>query len=249
METPNNTSPENAAAATQGVMGSTQATEKKSKWSDEGYILEIPGEAPGKNTRKPIHYELPAREEDDNKVSHFGRPISQNLANQLIKDLYIDRFQKVASVFNDSAFLNSINLTLTDSQQESLTDEVVKRLDDDQIYHISFSKDVLTMLLSQSGCAGIKFYYCKGLKDESGERKPSLILVGVNDDDKDLGTDAGTDSIIFWDETPGHEIPTDNGQQSKAQQTAAFEVGGTKKAVTTASDKKIRLLLKALIRK
>jgi len=83
----------------------------------------------------------------------------------------------------------------------------------DSYLAVTFSKQVLLFLLAQHGCEGVRFYFCT---NHLGGK--SLVLVGVNEKDDDIGAPNG--SII----------PKKGGSFTEAenQATAIFEVGGPK---------------------
>lgn len=74
----------------------------------------------------------------------------------------------------------------------------------DKTIAVSFSKRLLLLILSQQKCEGIRFYFCKRPKDPTNpesEMVNSLVLVGVDENDKDLGATSGKSSI-FNEVTP-----------------------------------------------
>ncbi|MEM9326968.1 MAG: hypothetical protein AAGA85_14975 [Bacteroidota bacterium] len=64
-----------------------------------------------------------------------------------------------------------------------------KEIDREDVAAVTFDKDVLMLLLSQSGCEGIRFYFGKFPDSE----EMTLVLVGVDKNDNDLGTEVGPD--------------------------------------------------------
>jgi len=55
----------------------------------------------------------------------------------------------------------------------------------------AFRREALDEILRQPGCVGIRFYY--GVNDKG---EPSLVLVGVGDDDNDMMQGALMDTIF-----------------------------------------------------
>jgi len=176
------------------------------------------------------------------KVDNFGDPITKNLANFLVQDFYIKY-----DVFLED--LNKIfdNKALDESEKKVKAIEIFNKAKSFIPLQVTFSKEALMMLLSQPNCAGIKSYYCMGLPedkaavsdqetiDEDAERKPSLILVGVDIHNKDLKMDGKHENFINITYTePPIEPDLDGTDKVNDQETLAYEVGGTDNILTLA---------------
>jgi hypothetical protein len=217
---------------------SVSAEEQFPVYSGYGYMLSESGNVPTIGVKKQkIDYELQKRKDRidagtgqqaqtqnqaNDDVSTYGDLITKNLANQLVK-AFIEYFPEKV----EKAFMNALRdkILLTDEQIKQVAGEVTKELSEIQIYKATFSKEVLTMLLSQPNCAGIKFYYCMGLaKDNFNQPKPSLVLVGVNNNDQDLNSQGKHGSIIKIEEVV--ERDTEARMVAAKQQTLVYEVGG-----------------------
>lgn len=82
--------------------------------------------------------------------------------------------------------------------------DVAANASTDKTIAVTFSKRLLLLILSQQRCEGIRFYFCKRPKnpnDSQSEMVNSLVLVGVDEDKKDLGSPADKNSI-FSEITP-----------------------------------------------
>jgi hypothetical protein len=91
--------------------------------------------------------------------------------------------------------------------------------------YVIFSREVITWLLAQRHCEGIKFYHCINHED-----KHSLVLVGVDKNDHDLGERSPRGSVI--DIKFDDVRPKDTGELIAPQNSAIIEVGGPNKSLT-----------------
>ncbi|GAB4022487.1 hypothetical protein [Spirosoma koreense] len=66
------------------------------------------------------------------------------------------------------------------SSDTDITNEIDSLLDAN--ISVFYGKETLLLLLSQPDCEGIRFYFCKNHKD-----KQSLVLVGIDSNERDLG--------------------------------------------------------------
>jgi hypothetical protein len=161
--------------------------------------LKKPTGGPDYKPDKKVKYKLPKRKEIG--VAGLGHPITKMAANAMRKD------------FKDK--LDAALLGLSDPKQKE-----IKSLFIDQVI---YSKEALMFLLTQPDCAGIRFFYCIG-----AEGKPSLILAGVDNNEKILGEENVINPTIPIKEEPDSQ-PVD------LQKAALFEVGGnrTKSGIIT----------------
>jgi hypothetical protein len=223
-----------------------------------GYGYNFPGTLPSIGDKKKIDYELPKRGrdneseqqtqtsneeeiEEEKDVSMLGDLITVNLANKLVLE-FLKKFPKqVESIFNK--FLQSNKPALKEEAGDAVIDmksadaiNMTKELASLIPYKTTFSKEVLTMLLAQPRCTGIKFYFCMGLSTEDNNNiKPSLVLVGVDKNGKDLNSTEPNKSIIYLKQTNGEVYPDSiTGLTAPRQKTLVYEVGGVDgKAIKT----------------
>lgn len=210
--------------------------QKKNESSDQ----EVTPTNPENNESKP------------RKVDAFGDPITINLANLLVQDFYHEFENKAYKAIKDKFQLKN-GEAISEQSIYDLIDLIAQFIP----YKVTFSKEVLMMLLSQPNCAGIKSYFCMGLPEEkvnkensdnpesADERKPSLVLVGVDINDCDLKSNRDhprKPSIIYINNLEDQiEYDIENSKSddkiiAKAQETLAYEVGGTDN-VQTLSEK------------
>lgn len=91
--------------------------------------------------------------------------------------------------------------------------------------YVIFSREVITWLLAQRHCEGIKFYHCI-----NHDKEHSLVLVGVDKNDRDLGEKSSRGSVI--DMKFDDLRPKDTGELIAPQNSAIIEVGGPNKSLT-----------------
>jgi hypothetical protein len=106
-------------------------------------------------------------------------------------------------------------------ENKTATDEYTKLLDTN--LGITFGKEVIFHLMSQAGCEGLRFYYCK---TESGST--SLVGVGVDANGKDIGADLNEIILPLRNEPiPTQSIATTRGSdtQNVDGEIYAVEVG------------------------
>ncbi len=118
--------------------------------------------------------------------------------------------------------------------------EYVRDADGDDVAAITFNKDILLLLLSQSECEGIRFYY--GCYPKS--RDKTLVLVGVDKNDNDLGVEFGDGDqhkCLFKAQPAQEDAASEKGgsdsasqeSQPEMQMFAARSVRGSDKAEPT----------------
>lgn len=90
--------------------------------------------------------------------------------------------------------------------------------------YVIFSREVINWLLAQRHCEGIKFYHC------IYKEKHSLVLVGVDKNDRDLGEKSPRGSIIDLKFDEGRR--KDTGELIAPQNSAIIEVGGPNKGLS-----------------
>jgi hypothetical protein len=229
-------------------------------YSGYGFIFPETGNVPDIDADKhQINYELQKRGprnrpdseqkpeidgQADKDVSTFGESITVNLANKLVLEFFEEFNNRVASMFRN--LLLSDRSTLTEEKINEEVSRTIMEFAKIQIYQTTFSREVLTMLLSQPNCAGVKFYYCMGLaKGEDNKSKPSLVLVGVDNKNRDLNSkgDIEKKSIIYLKQTNG-EVYTDSvtGLTAPRQETLVYEVGGVdSKAIKTLDEEYVEM--------
>lgn len=149
-------------------------------------------------TQGPIEYSL--RGTTVNSVSSFGTPVTVSAAQKMIVQ------DKWNSMIAEVQRLRAAGASDDAPEVQALLDTNIS---------VTFSRSILLLLLSQAGCAGIKFYFCKNL-----EGHDSLVLVGVDEQNGDLQSPNG---VIVPLNVAGL-APRD-----QPQQTLLAEVGGPKK--------------------
>lgn len=153
-------------------------TERKRNIRVNGYDIDTSGRL----TPSEIDFEYPPYK---GPLNGYGSYITKRAAHRMVEENYwkndlIAKFKKASS----------------HEEKELIMDRTVS---------ISFNKNILMLILSQAGCAGIRFYLCR-----TPEGKQSLVLAGIGEDGKDLSSDQG--SVIL-----------DKGSNEK---TLLAEVGG-----------------------
>lgn len=156
----------------------------------------------------PIEYKLPVPTTLD--VSSYGEPITSKAAIKMIKD---GKWAKLRDKIQEAR-------AAADQDQE-------KQMRYDRLLNtplaVTFSREVLLFLLAQPTCAGVKFYFCT---NHSGHQ--SLVLVGVNADNIDLGT-KGSIVTKITEKAPEQESKTaGKDRAAEKEDTLVFEVGGPK---------------------
>ncbi len=102
-------------------------------------------------------------------------------------------------------------------------DEYVRDADGDDVAAITFNKDILLLLLSQSACEGIRFYY--GCYPNS--RDKTLVLVGVDKNDNDLGVeirDGDQHRCLFKAQAGQEDSPSEKGESNSENQESQPEM-------------------------
>jgi len=107
----------------------------------------------------PLLYLEPDRH---NAINNLGMPISLNVAQKMIHNYWIEK-----NVLNDET----------------------------KVFACTFGKESILSIMSQKGCAGIRFYFGFKIKDDypdgvmpdGVEEGESLIAIGVDFNDKDIG--------------------------------------------------------------
>lgn len=176
-------------------------------WTGEGYCLA--GDSSIKEgdryRQSKIEFNLPKQvNADDEPVSRMGKLVTKSAANSMHRD-----------------YIQAVN-TILDKTNISKDDrDALKKMITVQVM---FGKEALMFLLAQANCEGIRFYSCF-----SPEALPSLLLVGVDKNKGDLGTEPNgtiiekSEITIQFDSTeidPAKIIV-------ERQKTAIVEVGGT----------------------
>jgi hypothetical protein len=226
-------------------MGTQNNDDKYPVYSGYGYDLSQSGEPPDHNedNKQKIDYELPKRGKpskddsqaqagEDKDISKYGDLITVNLANRLVKDFFTEFVCKITEIIREKIIRpNQDKFMLREEEIRSLGYNVAEEFAKYQVYETTFSKDVLTMLLSQPKCDGIKFYYCMGLpRGKEKKRRPSLVLVGVDDKGKDLRSREPNGSIITnKQENTDSDVDAQSFNAAR-QQTLVYEVGGVDRA-------------------
>lgn len=180
-------------------------------WTGNGFVLENPDASGAQRYKKrSVSVNLPVKPTKE-PVSSMGTIVSQNAANDLILAFYRNFIKKTEKLFEPyhgiekgAAFLKTFT----------------NQIDDILPHQTIFGKEALLFLLSQPGCDGIRFYYCLNPEHE----KPSLVLVGVNKDQDEIGQ---KNKFLFGD--VNSDLMTNNaGTISISKQSSALvEVGGT----------------------
>lgn len=137
-----------------------------------------------------ISYDYP----EDNSVPDYGRYVSTDVANLLVN-------------------------TLRDSLRKG-------KIDKNATWSVTFGIDNILSILSQKDCEGIRFYFAERKKEHwVGENKYSkyegltLVAVGVDINNKDLGTDGGY--II-------HDMPGNKKGKNKSAAASSTKDSSTK---------------------
>ena len=189
-------------------------------WKGDGYFYTgNPGNSYG---QEKIEFDLPKPTTNTGirePVPSMGKLVTKRAANVMMKKLEVEFNSKFEEYF-------------TGDKHEAAREAFESLMP----HRVIFGKEALLFLLGQAGCEGVRFYYCMGPNE-----KPSLVLVGVNIEEKDLGEETGT---IYDPESTN--VPDKDPQQPKAverQKSAIVEVGGTDKStykVETFFDKSMR---------
>lgn len=125
-----------------------------------------------------------------------------NLTKGAVKTLVID------GVWDP--MLKQFSTLLSDIEKQTLLDTNLA---------ITFGKETLLHLLSQKGCEGIRFYFCK-----TPTGKSSLVGVGIDADDNDIGT---VDKLLPLDnnQQPRVSIKLNESDTEVTEEVYAIEVG------------------------
>lgn len=223
----------------------------------EGYALTNAGKPPKRGEKKLLKLKLPKKGDQTTNVENpnannvnvgnFGDVITNDLANYLVKDFY----KKFNLTINDA--VKSLKLfpdkILSQEQEEELVKNLTEQIAPLIPFKVTFSKQALLMLLSQPNCAGIKSYYCVGLEEVGKPIKPSLTIVGVDKNDKDLKMDGSHNSGTIIVQPKIEKAELSKNQQfgnieslANDEETLIYEVGGTDN-VKTFNDPEVKSLL------
>lgn len=177
-------------------------------------------------------------------VPNYGKYITQLAANKMIGrflEAARERAIEIIRVVEAEAKLSNEDEQIN-SEQNPLTARQLFVLEQILISthgYTVFSKEVLSFILSQKECVGIKFYFCI-----NHENKLSLVLVGVDGKGGDIGASPENSSIFDYfndkfqpeqktdtseDSRESSEKPvkdTENTILTERQSTAIVEVGG-----------------------
>lgn len=177
-------------------------------------------------------------------VPNYGKYITQLAANKMIGRFLEAARERAIEIIRvvESEEKSSDEKNQTDSKQNLLTTRQLFALEQILISthgYTVFSKEVLSFILSQKECVGIKFYFCI-----NHENKLSLVLVGVDAKGCDIGASPENCSIFDYfndkfqseqkaDTSQESRDPsgkaikdTENTIQSVRESTAIVEVGG-----------------------
>jgi hypothetical protein len=140
-------------------------------------------------------------------VNEMGTPVTINAANKMVKEYY-------------DFFKNRLGRRF-DIKAKALNDiEVLKFIEEVMPYCVLFGKDALLSMLSQGGCEGIRYYFCR-----NPEGKPSLVFVAAKANHDDFG--GGSNGSIIDKSPPIPDPATSSSRKVARQKTPTVEVGGT----------------------
>ncbi len=116
-------------------------------------------------------------------VNAAGVPVDANQAIHLMKNFntHYGRFQEVLFALKNKMLHEAESLLANPEYQQSLT---AAELALNVTYGVSFNKEIILKILSQTGCDGIRLYFCAS-KDQK-DSHVSLVILGVDKDNYDL---------------------------------------------------------------
>lgn len=176
---------------------------KKSKWETTGIDFAETGDPTNPQPSDWVKdadftVTLPPRTEDHDLVSSYGQAVTKRAANVMLRE----KLRRVNEKLNKFA--------------PNSEDERMKLLKEEDGLVI-FSREVLSFVLCQPGCAGIKFYFCVNHEEER-----SLVFVGVDM----AGNDIGEKRSIMDQDLNLNNPNEQSTQETTVQRSAIMEVGG-----------------------
>jgi len=203
-------------------------------WTGEGYCLKGNLDTPRKERYQKKQFEVNIPQHDEVTAStltkkpkepyvQMGKVVTKKAANAMILDYINDlgkASKKLVEKFTEDLHKDISEIDKAKNAFNALTPYVPQ--------HVIFGKEAILSLLSQPKCEAIKFYFCIGPNDNK-----SLVLVGINKEGEELGTDG---TFFNCDEINEPDIKDADQSTTKGidrQETLLREVGGTDNKMIT----------------
>lgn len=122
------------------------------------------------------------KRKDTGRHDPYGTPITKAAANKMVEQ-YWDNI-------TGESLIEQIEIEADNEVKDSALAKAMMAAPG----YVIFNKEAIAFLLSQKNCTGIKFYFCLNHNNEK-----SLVLVGVDENDCDLGCISTKGSIIDMD--------------------------------------------------